>query len=357
VQLLPDTYDPVRDTMPLPADTTDSLGRYAFLRIGNGMYRVQAVHLRNRTRALVSGIHVMRDSVVAASGTLQTPGSMKVFLPDGVNSATGYVYIPGTTVFSFLNNRTDFVVLDSAPAGLVPEITYSSATVTTATAIRYNVPVRANDTTPVRNPLWKYARTLALNTTGTGADIKGNVVGFPALIRLNPGNFDFLRARPDGADIRFTKSDNTFLPYEIERWDPVTRLAEVWVRLDTVLGQSILMYWGNPAASDSSNRSSVFDTTAGFQGVWHLNDDMSDPVLDATANGYHGLSPDTARPRVAEGAVGSCRVFDGVRDYITMPYTADSKLNFPENGYYTVSAWVNLDTIDKASHLVVAKGY
>jgi hypothetical protein len=40
-----------------------------------------------------------------------------------------------------------------------------------------------------------------------------------------------------------------------------------------------------------------------------------------------------------------------------MPKTSNSKLNFPENGYYTVSAWVLLDTLDGKSHCIVSKGY
>jgi hypothetical protein len=35
--------------------------------------------------------------------------------------------------------------------------------------------------------------------------------------------------------------------------------------------------------------------------------------------------------------------------------TANSKLNFPKNGIYTVSAWAYADAIDYGSHLVVGK--
>ena len=40
-----------------------------------------------------------------------------------------------------------------------------------------------------------------------------------------------------------------------------------------------------------------------------------------------------------------------------MPNTADSRLNFPEGGYYTLCAWVSLDTFDNEPHLIVAKGF
>jgi hypothetical protein len=361
VQLFPEAYNPVRDAIASPADTTDSLGTYTFMNIRTGKYTMQAVHLTNGTRTLISGIYAAGDTIMLPVRTLLTPGSVKVSLYSGINAATGYVYIPGTTVLSFINNRTDFVVLDSVPAGNIPEIAYSSTNGDAATAIRYNVPVTAGDTATIWNSSWKYTRTLILNTSATGANVARTVVDFPALIRLNEGNFDFSQTNPDGADIRFTKRDNTPLPHEIERWDAANDAGEIWVRCDTILGndasQTIIMYWGNAAAADSSKSTAVFDTAARFQGVWHFGDGADGPVRDATVNGYNGMSPDTARPQVAGGVVGKCRVFDGANDYITMPNTADSKLNFPVDAYYTVSAWVLLDTLDGAPHLIVAKGY
>jgi biopolymer transport protein ExbB len=186
------------------------------------------------------------------------------------------------------------------------------------------------------------------------------VYDFPALIRLNSGNFDFKQARNDGGDVMFTGSDNGSLPFEIERWDPVAGLAEAWVKIDTVHGndsaQFILLYWGNPASTTGSNSAMVFDTTTGFQGVWHLGD-AGDSVRDATANRYQGLSPDSARPSVAEGIIGNCREFDGAGDFVTMPNTATGKLNFQENGNFSVSAWVYADTSDTGYHVIAAKGY
>jgi hypothetical protein len=46
----------------------------------------------------------------------------------------------------------------------------------------------------------------------------------------------FSQAQFGGSDIRFTKADNTFLPYEIERWDSAHSQAEIWVKVDTVFG-------------------------------------------------------------------------------------------------------------------------
>ena len=78
VQLIPDTYDPVLNDVTIPVDTTDSLGRYAFRDIDSGDYSVQAVHLTDGTRALISGIHAALDTIVTATDdTLQPPGAVR----------------------------------------------------------------------------------------------------------------------------------------------------------------------------------------------------------------------------------------------------------------------------------------
>ena len=141
--------------------------------------------------------------VIAPPDTLRLPGTVKVSLPAGLNGATGYLYIPGTTNFVFLNNRADSAVLDSVPAGIMPSIYYSVKSGAEAIAIRYNFRIISGDTAVIMNPSWKYARALILNTSATGANVSGTVFDFPVVIRLNAGNFDFSQAQSGGADIRF----------------------------------------------------------------------------------------------------------------------------------------------------------
>jgi hypothetical protein len=136
--------------------------------------------------------------------------------------------------------------------------------------------------------------------------------------------------------------------------------AEIWVLADTLRGnnsnQSITMYWGADSPTSKSKGAAVFDTTKGFTGVWHLNDAAQDTIRDATDNRIHGSSPDTARPAIAEGIIGNCRVFNGTSNYITMSNSAGGALNFPLNGQYTVSTWVYIETADSLSHVIVSKG-
>jgi hypothetical protein len=363
VLLVPHLYDIVKGP-PLPVsltDTTDSLGRYNFRNVDTGTYTIQTVGLAEGTRALISWIHVAGDTVIVPTDTLRTPGLLKVVLPDTANTTTGYLYIPGTTIFIFLRNSNGSVVLDSVPAGAIPAISYSSTSSTAASVIRHDVLVAAGDTTFVWNPAWKYARTLRLNTTLSGAGVAGTVVGFPVLVRLPSGFFSFAQAKTGGADIRFTKPDNTFLPYEIERWDSSSGAAEIWVKADTILGnnssQYIVMYWGNPDAAIASNSGAVFNTANGFQGVWHLSEAGNTTAFDATANGYDGTPHNMTAATSVAGAIGNARAFNGSSQYITMSNTASSNLNFPEDGSYSMSVWVYANALDTLWRAIAGKGH
>jgi hypothetical protein len=363
VALIPTDYNPAADAA-LPGsltDTTKADGFYAITVPKKGRYNIQAVNLVSRNRLLLLGVDCEESPVNVPTGSLTIPGSVRLSLPDVIDAVNGYCYIPGTSLFVRLRAKTDFVDIDSVPTGIMPSIVYGSFNSSAATILRYSVAVNTGDTARVYNPGWKFSRHIILNTSASGAGVSGTVVDFPVLIRLCTNDFDLSQMQPGGADIRFTKPDNAFLFHEIERWDASVGHAEIWVKIDTMRGddsvQSITMYWGNPAASDSSRGGAVFDTANGFQGVWHLGDAKDDSVRDATANRYHGASPDTARPSIAEGIIGNCRVFNGNGTYITMPNTADGRLNFPQNGSYTVSAWVSIDTFNNAPQLIVSKGY
>ena len=345
VMLIPASYDPVKDK-PLPEsqiDTTDSAGAYHFLVPDSGTYAVQAVQLTARTRILITGITVMGDTITIPTAQLRAPGTVKIILPSGLDSANGYFYIPGSTVFASLSGHGGSLTLDSVPAGYVPSFTYATTTASAGTTMRCNIQVPSSGTVTILNPAWKYTRQLFLNTSTSGANISGNVYGFPVLIRLTNSNFDFSTAKSDGSDIRFAKSNGTALPYEIERWDATAAHAEVWVKVDTVYAfdstRSITMFWGNPDAAPASNGATVFDTAAGFKAVYHLNN-----AKDATYDAYNGTNYGATD---TEGMIGTAKEFHG-RDSIVIP----SRMGTPSS--VTLSSWARLETPDSGGAEVVS---
>lgn len=358
VKIFPDDYDPVSDE-PLDSnyiDTTDTSGEYSFENVTSGSYVIVARNADNSDNSLTGNITVNDDSLTTVSEIiLKKPGLVKFNHFD----ADGYLFIPGTDIFSSVSDDGN-VFLSGVPSGVLNTIIHVSASNDKRNILHNEIVVNEGGTVDIDNPLWNYKRQIVLNTTINGAGISGNVYGFPVLIRLNSGNFEFSQVMPDGKDILFVRNGQ-ILPFEIERWNAVIQKAEIWVKVDTVYGndsvQSITMRWGNPSVKKLSGFNPVFDTAGSFQGVWHMEGAQTDSVMDVTENGYHGYSPDSTNPLITGGVIGDCRKFDGKDDFIEMPNTAQSKLDFPQNGRYSVSAWVNYDSSDHKSYLIVSKGY
>jgi hypothetical protein len=293
----------------------------------------------------------------APVASLFKPGALKVEVQNGASAAC-YVYIPGTSCFGMIHNGVG--IIDSVPAGTIASVYYvNTMEVVKNHVVKSDFTLAAGATQVIADySAWKYSKKLFLNTTIGGADVSGTVYNFPVLVRLSGADFNFIQANSGGSDLRFKKPDDSPLAYEIERWDASGQRAEIWVRVDTVYGNDstrfFTMYWGNPAAAAESNASAVFDTAAGFQGVWHLSGEGTATANDATPNKYHGTPYSTAS---VEGAIGAGRSFNGTSSYISMPNTASGKLNFAEDGVYSMSLWVYVDTLDTLWRAIAGKGH
>lgn len=353
-------YNPLADSSiagPV-TDTTDATGIYHLNVNENAMYTITAVHDQTRHRAIIASVRADSTTDTIDPCILSYPGSIRVLTPDEHKNDTGYIFVPGTSFYKKVQPSSGFTQLDSIPSGVIPGITYTQQKDTVRFQLSHSIAVKSNDTTTLLWPGWEYSQKITLNTSASGAGINNTLYNFPVLIRLSSENFTFAQSNLQGNDLRFTSSNGSVLPYEIEQWDSVGQRASLWVKLDTIRGndsrQSIMMFWGSNTLHSANKH--VFDTSAGFQGTWHLGD-SGKTSNDVTPNKYYGVSPDTALPLRERGIIGDCKRFDGVSDYIAVPNTANSSLNFGATDAYTVSAWVSLDTIDNMAQLIVAKGY
>jgi len=360
VVLVPVAYNPIVDgALPqTQTATTDLQGNYALTVPDSGMYNIQAAQSQDLASLLIRNIRVASDSVLVPTDTLRSPGTIKVVVPNGLDVGNGYFYIPGTTIFSWLSDNNGFVNLHSVPARVNLSLYYGvKSGPAQPQLVRDSIAVASGGITTIANVGWRFSKKLVLNTTASGAGVAGTVTNFPVLVRLTGTNFAFENAAPGGADIRFTKFDGTPVNYEIEQWDSIGRQATVWVKIDTVFGNDnshyINMYWGASNATSASNSAAVFDTTDGFQGVWHMAASKTQ-ALDATANRFNGTLSDTA-PSATTGIIGACQQFNGTSNYIRMSGTASGKLDFPEHGTYALSAWVYVDTLDTMYARIICK--
>jgi hypothetical protein len=361
VFIIPVDYTPSINSKPTDflVDTTDAAGAYTFRLPAGGLYNIQADNFTSRDRLLIYNIVCRDSSVKIPSVSLTKPGFVQLFPSDDSTQKAGYYYIPGTRYFITSTSNTPCII-DSVPTGTIPSIAFASIDSASKSTIRYNTKVVSGDTAKVFNLKWKYSRKCVLNTSVTGANVLSDLTGFPVLIRLAYGNFDFSQTQAKGEDIRFTKADGTPMFFEIERWDTTLQSAAIWVKVDTVYGNDtshfINMYWGNSAAVSASNSAMVFDTSIGFQGVWHLGEAGNSPALDASFNKFNGTSYGMTDAAAVRGITGGALHFDGSSSYIQMKNTALSKLNFKQNDVFSISAWVNLDTITSENQMVAGKG-
>jgi hypothetical protein len=362
VVLVPNDFNVVTDSSPLLVltDTTDEHGVFQFSIKEPGEYTITAVQLENRTRAIISNVQVLGDTLELAAKALSKPGQIRVTIPDAADRSTGYFYIPGTTISAKINKDSSTVTLDSVPADTILSINYNEVGTFHEKVIRFDIPVSSEHTTNIVFPSLNRAKPIYFNTTKSGAAVTTSVTDFPVLVRLSSKNFTFSQAATDGNDIRFSKNNGSPLYFEIEKWDPSNKTAIFWVRIDTLLGacdtQSIMMYWGASAASVSeSNGAAVFDTSKGFQGVWHFSEQSGTVFKDATFNKYNGTLRGSSSLMSTQGIIGPAQLFDG-NDFIEMTGTAGGPLNFPQHGNYSISAWVNIDSLSGEYQLIASKG-
>lgn len=200
---------------------------------------------------------------------------------------------------------------------------------------------------------WSDSVDVYVNTSPSGANVANTLSPFPLLVRLDQSGFDFSKARPGGADIRFSKPGGAALPYQIERWDAAAGKAEVWVLVDTVKGnnatQFIRLYYGNSAAADSSNPAATFPASLGLAAVFHMGQAGTTPRANSAAGGaaatpgnYDG---DESRP----GIIGLADSLDGGApgDWLDMGAGyADFSAGF------TYSAWVFPSAVKQYSHFL-----
>jgi hypothetical protein len=328
--------------------TTDGQGNFVIDSVDTGRYYIEVND--EKGKAVRMDCNVSSDPNSLLLDTLRPTGVIAgSIIP--YDSSVSYVQIYGLDRAVKVQPATGKFTIDNIPQGNY-EIRLTTAGV--PTQVVDSVAVPSADTIKVASSPWQFSKKIILNTTAGGAAVAGNVYGFPILVRLTSAIFNFSQALANGDDIRFTKPDNTPLPFEIERWDASAGSAEVWVKVDTILGnnnvQFITMYWGNAAAATQSASSSVFDTAAGFQAVWHMEKTSTSTVTDASGNHFNGVLSDTA-PVAITGQIGDAFSFNGVSSYITIPNSAGGKLNLAPQGRYSVSAWAMIDSFP-----VVVKG-
>ena len=190
------------------------------------------------------------------------------------------------------------------------------------------------------NDEWTFRKEITLDLSAAGANIAGNPVDVPVLVRLHLGNFGyFADTKPDGSDLRFIAADDkTPLKYHVERYDPANNLAFVWVKVPRLAGgantDKLFLYYGNQKAPAGADASGTYDASQVL--VYHFEGDG--PPKDSTAFGNQA-SASTALPNPAS-LIGAGVKLDG-KGTITVPSTASLRIVRDKGA--TLSAWVRIE--------------
>jgi hypothetical protein len=253
------------------------------------------------------------------------------------------------------------MVLDSLAAGNIANLAYSPDTgMERADTLGRNLTIVPEDTLEV-NVLagWSHVASITINTQASGAGVNEAVTGFPMLLRLQAQNFNFSEAGSGGQDLRFTKPNGAPLAHQIDHWDSAKSEAAIWVALDTVRGndatQYFKMYWGKKVADSRSDGISVFSGTAGFSGVWHIEEEVAGSgakglYRNSAANFDHGFDSLTTQDQ--GGQIGNGHFFQN-GEYIRVPIATAA---LKPNPAVTLSAWVKSTSTDLLGGEIASMG-
>lgn len=176
---------------------------------------------------------------------------------------------------------------------------------------------------------WAARVKITLNPQGVAA-----VEQVPVAVRLHSGNFNFLDADADGADLRFVAPDDkTELKFHIEKFDSINELAVIWVLLPQLnpadKSAHFWLYYGNEAATSAADSKGSWDS--GTAAVFHFSEKTL--LQDASANGLAATGEITVQKAALLGAAA---VFNG--QPLTIGPAAALKLG--AGGNFSYSAWI-----------------
>ncbi|MBN2036709.1 MAG: DUF2341 domain-containing protein [Chitinispirillaceae bacterium] len=337
---------------------TDGKGRFEINGVEPGNYLIEVTE--NQSSAVLLSCTILDNDTNDLGTQKLKPFASIAGIVDSMTTRA-YILVRGLERLVTVDSTTGTFAITDLPAA-----TFDLLVITIdeqRTEIN-KVKAESGDTTSVAVfPHWHFAKRLTLNTTSTGANVTEDNYDFPLLIRLDSSHFNFSQARNSGEDVRFIKTDGTILSHEIEHWVAAEKQATIWVKLDTVYGnsdrQAIMILWGNATAAQASEGAAVFDTALGFRAVFHL--DNTSNLSDASANLSNGTNYGALN---AEGVTGGALEFiNGQPTYVMFPHKdnldAASLLENPTG--CTFSWWMfpyeDLDTISGTTRRnIISKG-
>ena len=190
------------------------------------------------------------------------------------------------------------------------------------------------------NKDWTQRTRVTLNTSAQGLETKEPATAVAVAVRLHSGNFDFVSAKEDGADLRVVAGDDkTPLKFSVERFDGINELAVLWVQVPTVAPGSeknnLYVYSGNKKApAEAVNVADRGGFDAATLAAVHFSDQ------EAVGADHQGVLK-TAAPIAVEanGLLAGSAKLDGK----PVTWQANDQVKVDAGGAVTVSLWIKPD--------------
>jgi biopolymer transport protein ExbB len=205
------------------------------------------------------------------------------------------------------------------------------------------------------NSDWNFRKDITFDLSPTAADIAGTAADVPVLIRLHIGNFTYFSdTKADGSDLRFIAADDkTPLKFHIERYDPQSQMAFIWVLVPKLTGgantDKIFLYYGNEKASAVADAPGTYDSKQAL--VYHFSEAPGSQPADSTRNKNNPVAS-TVELNPAS-LIGGGAHFSGSTS-IQVP-AAPSLRILPAQGA-TLSAWVRFEAPQKDAYVAALEG-
>jgi len=192
---------------------------------------------------------------------------------------------------------------------------------------------------------WLYRKKITINHT----KVDDNLTDFPILISTTSNDFAS-KAQSDCDDILFTQSDGkTKIPHEIEYYASSTGQLVAWVKtnLSSTTDTELYIYYGNSAASNQQETTSVWDDN--YIGVYHLNE-PSGIIYDSTQYSNNGTTSGGTTYETT-GQIATALEFSGGTGKIDLGNPSEF-----DNAIITVESWINTDHNYTADGRIVTIG-
>ena len=134
---------------------------------------------------------------------------------------------------------------------------------------------------------WQYRKQITIDYT----QVAGNLENFPVL--LSTTDADLTKAQDDGDDFLFMNDVGPAvkLRHELENFNQATGTLTAWVNIPSLSSEEDMvfyMYYGNPNCINQEYPEKVWNNQ--YNGVWHLNNNPIEGVIDSTLNNNDGTS-------------------------------------------------------------------